>query len=132
MTSVAAGQRLPALDRRIDIAAVELHRATAPAGALSGDQRRPAAEKGVEHDVAAGRAVKDCVGNHRDRLHRRMQRQQITLLAAAGEGVAPRVAPDVSAAAAELAELDIVAVPVTAIFEDKDQLVLAAVERAHP
>jgi hypothetical protein len=40
--------------------------------------------------------------------------------------------PNIAAVTAELAELDIVAVPVTAVFEDEDQLVLAAVERAHP
>jgi hypothetical protein len=31
-----------------------------------------------------------------------------------------------------MAELDIVAVPVAAVFEDEHQLVLAAIERAHP
>jgi hypothetical protein len=31
-----------------------------------------------------------------------------------------------------LAELDIVAVPLAAVFEDEDQLVLAAIERPHP
>ncbi len=31
-----------------------------------------------------------------------------------------------------MAELDIVAVPVAAMFENEDKLVLTAVERAHP
>ena len=39
--------------------------------------------------------------------------------------------PDIAAVAAELAELDVVAVRSAALLEDKDELVLAAVERAH-
>src|SRR5690349_18315748 len=61
-----------------------------------------------------------------------MQRRQIALLAAPGEGIGPGVIPDIAAVAPELAELDIVAVPVAAVFENEDKLVLTAVERAHP
>src|SRR5689334_25166270 len=61
-----------------------------------------------------------------------MQRRQIALLAVAGKGVGPGVLPDIAAVAPKLAELDIVAVPVAAVFENEDKLVLAAVERAHP
>jgi hypothetical protein len=57
MTSAAAGQRLPAADDRIDISRVEFQPVAPPAGALGGDQGGSAAQKGVEHDVAAGRAV---------------------------------------------------------------------------
>src|SRR5947207_13595642 len=111
MMSTAAGECLPAADDRVDIAGIELKSVAAPAGALGGDHRRAAAEKAVEHDVAAGRTVEDRIGDHRHRLHRRMQRQQIALLAAAGEGIGPGVAPEIAAIAAELTELDIVAVP---------------------
>src|SRR5947207_11433031 len=57
MTSATTGQRLPAAHDRIDIAGVQLHAVAAPAGALGGDHRRAAAEKAIEHNVAAGRAV---------------------------------------------------------------------------
>ena len=40
--------------------------------------------------------------------------------------------PDIAAVAAELAELDIVSMSVAAVLEDKDELVLAAIERSHP
>jgi hypothetical protein len=40
--------------------------------------------------------------------------------------------PDIGAVAAELAELDIVAVSVAAVFEHKDKLMLAAVKRRSP
>src|SRR2546423_4683866 len=58
--------------------------------------------------------------------------EEIVFRAAAGEGIKPRIAPDIGAVAAKPAELDVVAVPAAAVFEDKDKLVLAAVERAHP
>src|SRR6202045_2364308 len=131
MVSATASQRLPAADDRIDIDRVELQPVAAPASALGGHHSRAAAEKGIEHDIAARRAVEDRVGDHRHRLHGRMQRRQITLLAAAGEGVGPGVSPDVAAVTAELAELDIIAMRVTPLFKHEDKLVLAAVERAH-
>src|SRR5438105_10682352 len=132
MTSAAAGQRLPATDYRIDISGIEFQPIAAPAGALRGDHRRAAAEKGIEHDVAAGRAVEDRVGDHRHRLHGRVSRQQIALLATAREGVGPGIVPDIAAVAAELSELDVVAMPLAAMFEDEDELVLAPIKRAHP
>jgi hypothetical protein len=39
--------------------------------------------------------------------------------------------PDIAAVTAKLAELDVVAMRSAALFEDEDELVLAAVERAH-
>src|SRR6266478_9826225 len=105
MKSASAAQFLPAADDRVGINGVELHTVAAPAGAFGGDQRRAAAEKGVEHDVAASRAVEDRVADHRHRLDGRMQRKQIAFLAAAREGIGPGIAPDIAAVAAELAEL---------------------------
>ena len=61
-----------------------------------------------------------------------MERQQIALLAAAGEGVGSGIAPHIAAISAILAELDVVAVPAATVLEHKHKLVLAAVERAHP
>jgi molybdate transport system substrate-binding protein len=87
MASAPADQRLPAADDRIDIGRVELQSVAAPASALGGHHSRTAAEKGIEHDLAADRPVEDRVGDHSHRLHGRMQRRQISLLAAAGEGV---------------------------------------------
>ena len=112
MAGAAAGQGLPAANGGIDIAWIELEPAAAPARALGGDHRRAAAEKGVEHDVAARRAVEDRIGDHGDRLHRRVERQQITLLATAGKGIGPGITPHIAAVAPKPAELDIVAVRV--------------------
>ena len=60
-----------------------------------------------------------------------MQRQRVALLTAAGKGVDSRIPPDITAVTAELAQLDVVAVRAMPLFENKDKLVLAAVERAH-
>src|SRR5215471_3107124 len=132
MTSAAASQFLPAAHDRIDIERIELQPVAAPAGALSGDHRRAAAEKGVEHDVGTRRTVEYRIGDQRYRLHGRMQRREIALRAASAKGIAARVPPDIAAVTPKAAELDIVAVLVAALLEDKDELVLAAVERAHP
>src|ERR1700732_5238233 len=109
MTSAPADQRLPAADDRIDIGGIELQPVAAPASALGGHHSRAAAEKGIEHDIAAGRAVEDRIGDHRHRLHGRMQRQTVTLLAATGEGVDLRVVTDIAAGTPEVADMDIIA-----------------------
>src|ERR1700730_11830910 len=111
---------------------VELQPVAPRAGALGGDQCRAAAEEGIEQNIAASRAVEDRIGDHRHRFDRWMERQEIALLAAAGEGVGPGVTPDIAAISAVLAEPDVVAVRAASLFEYKHKLVLAAVERAHP
>ena len=126
MTGGSAGLHLPATDSRVDVSRIELQPAATPASALGSDYAGPAAEKAVEHDVAAGRAVEYRVGHHRHRLHGRVQRQKIALAAVSGKRVDPRVMPHIGSVAPELAELDIVAMPIATVFEDEDQLVLAA------
>ena len=61
-----------------------------------------------------------------------MQCRGIALLFRATKGIASGISPNVAAVAPEAAEVDIVAVIGATVFEDKDELVLAAVERAHP
>jgi hypothetical protein len=103
--------RLPAADNCVDIGRVELDAVAAPTGALGRDHRRAAAEKAIEHDVAAGRAAEDRIGDHRNRFDGRVQRQQIAFLAAAGKGIGSGIIPDIAAVAAELAELDMLRCP---------------------
>jgi hypothetical protein len=119
---------LPAADNCVAIGRVELDAVAPPTGALGRDHRRAAAEKAIEHDAAPGRAVEDRIGDHRNRFDGRVQRQQIAFLAAAGKGIGSGIMPDIAAVAAELAELDIVAMSLAVAFKDKDELVLAAVK----
>ena len=79
-----------------------------------------------------GRAVEDRIGDHGDRIHGRVQIQQIALLPMAGEGVGAGIMPHIAAVAPKPAELDVVAVRGAALLEDKHELVPAAVERSHP
>src|SRR5438046_7308131 len=60
-----------------------------------------------------------------------MQGQEIALGAAASEGVGSGVVPHIAAVAPEPAELDVVAMLAATLLEDKDELVLAAIERTH-
>src|SRR5215469_6062016 len=87
MTDAAAGQPLPAADRRVDISGDEFYAVTAPAGAFGGDQSRAATEKIVEYNLAAGRAVEDRVGDHRHRLCGRGRMPDIAMLAPEPGGV---------------------------------------------
>src|SRR5712671_1589075 len=104
MPGGVAGQLLPSADNRIDIARIELRPVAAPAGALGRDHRGAAAEEPVEHDVAAGGAVEDRVGDQAHRLYRRVQCQEVPLLGLARERVGPGVLPDIAAVPAEAAE----------------------------
>src|SRR5712671_4778802 len=126
-----AGEMLPAADRGIDIEWVELHPTADAADALGRQQRRAAAEKGIEDDVAADRAVENRIGDQRDWLYRRMQSGEVSFLTPSPELVRARVLPDIGPVAAMLAQFDVVAVPRPAVFEDVNQLVLAPVQRSH-
>src|SRR6185436_1124756 len=75
MNGVAPGKFLPTADRGIDIEGVQLHPGGLAAGLLGGDQGGAAAEKTVEDETAALRAIEDRIGDQRDRFHRRMQGQ---------------------------------------------------------
>src|SRR5207302_10219161 len=73
MTGGLAGEGLPTADRGVDIGGVQFEPATVPPRALRGDQGRAAAEKGVEHDLAAAGTVPHRIGHQRDRFDRRME-----------------------------------------------------------
>ena len=53
MAGLPAGHHFPAADCRIDIKRVNLDAISAVPGALGGEDRRAAAAKGIENDVAA-------------------------------------------------------------------------------
>src|SRR5262249_55488488 len=124
--------RLPAANDGVDIQGIDLQSVTTTASALGGDHRGTTAEEGVEHDMAARRTVQNCVRHQRNRLHGWMKCEQITLISCASAGVHAGVAPDVAAIAPVFTELNVIAMGVAAVLEDKDQLVLGAIEGAHP
>ena len=85
----------------------------------------------IEHDFAAGGTVKKGVGHRGDGFDRWVQGQEIPFLALLREGLDSSVLPDVGPVAAELAKLDVISVWALALAEDKNQLMLRAVEAAH-
>src|SRR4051812_45142349 len=126
-----SGEALPSADRGIDIERIELDPATGPADAFGGQQRRAAAHKGVEDEVAARRAIEDRVRDQGDRFHRRVKGGKVPFLAFPSELVGAWVVPDIAAVAAMPTQLDIVPMRGTAVLKYEDQLVLAPVKRAH-
>src|SRR6202521_4586855 len=126
-----ARERLPAPDDGVAVERVDLYPIAASAHALGRDHRGAAAEETVEHDVAARRAVEDRIGDERDRLHRRMQREQIAFVRRAAEGIRAAVVPNIRTMATVPTQLDVVPVRPAAVLEDKDELVLTSVEATH-
>src|SRR5207302_10822072 len=91
----AASEALPTADRGIDIQRIELHAAADPADALGGQQRRAAAEEGIEHKIATSRAIEDCVGNQGDGFYGRGQGSEVPFLSSSPELGEACVRPDV-------------------------------------
>src|SRR5271155_2949611 len=118
---VIAGEHLPAPHGGIDIERIKLEPVALAADALRRDHRGAAAQKAIEYERTARGAVHHRVGHQRHRLHRRMEREQVALLAAPAEGVDPRIAPDVAAVTPELPQLDVVAMRAAAALEDQHQ-----------
>src|SRR5262249_29682561 len=108
---------------------VELDQARLPVGPFAGDKSCAAAAKAVEDEITAAGAVPDGVGYERERLDRWVHGKLIEPICA--EHIRPGIGPDIAAVTAMLSELDIVNVLAAAVLPDKDQFVLAAVERAH-
>src|ERR1700722_17262662 len=86
MDRAVAGQALPTADGDVDIKRVDLDAAADAAGALRRHQGRPAAQKRIEHNVAAPRAIEKRIRDEPDRLNGRMQLVEAPLLARLREG----------------------------------------------
>src|SRR5947208_15308888 len=123
-----SGEALPAADRGVDIQRIEVPAATDPAEALSSQQCRTAAEKGIEDKIAARRTIEDRIRDQRDRFYGRVKGGEASLFALSPEVVEAWVVPDIASIPAMPAELDIVPVRRAAVLEHEDQLVLAPVQ----
>ena len=77
------------------------------------------------------RAVENRVGDHSDRLYCRVQRRKLSFLTRAAESRSNGISPDIGSVAAVAAELDIVVVRPSARFENKNELMLRAIEAPH-
>ena len=68
-----ARQALPALDRDVDVAGINLDQASSAPGLLGSDQSCASAPEWIEDDIIAVGAISDGVSNKRDRFDCRMQ-----------------------------------------------------------
>ena len=73
-----AGEALPPPNRGIDVEWVEFDPATDPADSLGRQEGRAAAEKRVEHEIAAGGTIEYRIGDERDRLYGRMKGGEVS------------------------------------------------------
>src|ERR1700730_17323765 len=119
----------PASDRDIDVLGVKLDWPRASPGLFRGDQDRSTATKGIENETASLGAILDRIGNHGNRLHRRMHGQ--FLHSSCSHRIYTVVVPYVRAMPAMLAKFESIQVRSRAVLPHKDELVLGAVECAH-
>jgi hypothetical protein len=88
----------------------------------------PTPEKLFENNVAARGTVQNGIGNHRYRLHRRVQSQEIAFRSGFRQGIDAGIAPHIGAVALELSQLNVVSMLLFSLSEDKDQLMLRPIE----
>src|SRR3984893_15170043 len=97
--------------------------ATAP-GLFRRDQSRAGADKCVEHNALAMRAIPEGISHHRHGFYGRMERQ---ISAVAAKAVHARIVPDISAVSAVFTQLDIVNVRRGAGLKDEYKFMLRAI-----
>src|SRR5579863_3135008 len=68
-------EELPALENAVAIDGIELAQARSAAGLVRRDESRARTSKEIENDAATARDVLDRVHDHRDRLHRWVERK---------------------------------------------------------
>src|SRR5262249_47533461 len=132
MNAVIAGMGLPAPDCGIDVSRVDFDAVAPPASALGGHQGRAAAEKTIERNVTARRAVQNGIGDESDWFRGRMESEQIAFFSSSPEIIGCGICPHIGAIAAMSPEVDVVAMWTPARFKHRYMFVLATVEGAHP
>src|SRR5271166_5114508 len=125
------GHAPPSADCDVDIEGIDLDPAADAARSFGRHQGRSAAQEGIENDIASRRAVEKGVGDQRNRLDRRVQLVEPSLLVRLGKGRRAGIVPDVGAVAAVLAELDVVAMGSPRDFEHVYELMARTIKPAH-
>src|SRR4030088_293250 len=81
MAGLSPTKALPAPNAEVDVERIDFQAAATPPNLFGGDQRAPAAEEAVEHEVPACRTVHDRVGKHCDWLDGRVPLQELAVFA---------------------------------------------------
>ena len=95
MYCLEAEDLLESANDGVCVVAIEFDAIPASSGFFGRDQGRSASGEGIEDDAPALGAIQNRVGNHRDRLDRRVHHK--IALAVFAEAVSSRVMPDVRA-----------------------------------
>src|SRR5260370_2273817 len=121
-----AAHRAQAANGDIAVGRIYLNAVALPPGLFRSDQSRARADKCVEHNALAMRAIPEGISHHRHGLYGRMERQITAVFA---QAVHARIVPHISAVSPVFAQFDVVNVGRRAGLEDKYELMLRAVER---
>lgn len=127
---VVFGVGFPARENAVAVFGIEFAETRTPASLVGGNQGGARPSEKIEHNAAAAGDVLDGVGDHLDRLHRRMEGKLFKAISLAGIGAL--IGPDVRSVSAMLAELESVEMGRSPAFEGEYQLVPGPVEAAHP
>jgi len=129
MTRDAAGQALPSLNGYVGEVWIDLDQTRAPACPLRRNERGTGSAERIEDDSAAVGTVADRVGDQGDRLGGRVERQ--FALRRSVQRVLTDIVPNVGPVPAMPPEGHIVDVRVLTDLEDKYELMLGTIQRAH-
>jgi hypothetical protein len=91
---VAPSIGLPTTNCGVDVERIKLEAVSTSANTLGGQDRGAGANKRVEDDIAAPRAIAHRIGDERDRFHRGMDGKIVKTPST--ESVDARISPDVS------------------------------------
>ena len=125
-----AGQGLPARNDGVAVDRIIFDQSRLPARKIGGDQRGAGAAKHIQHDVAPSAAIANGVAHEGDRFDRWMHGE--IGISRGAKAVDPGVIPDVGAVAAGVAQSEAVHMRSGAYLPNEDQLMLGAIETAHP
>jgi len=125
----AAGQALPPLNGYVDEVRIDLDQTRAPACPLRCNERGTGSAERIEDDSAVVGTVADRIGDQGDRLGGRVKRQ--FAFRRSIQRVLTDIVPNVGPVSAIAAESHVVDVRVLADLEDKYQLMLGTIQRAH-
>src|SRR3984893_12878667 len=123
-----AAHRAQAANGDIAVGRIYLNPVAFPPGLFRRDQSRARADKSIEHNALAMRAIPEGISHHRHGFYGGMQGQ---ISAVAAKAVHARIVPDISAVAPVFAQFDIVDMRRGAGLKDEYKFMLRPVQRTH-
>ena len=130
VSRLESGVFYEAPDRGVHITGLDLESVADASSPVRRQNCCPGAREPIEHPIPAARTIEDRIRHQPHGFNRGVHCERLVPLAP--ERVNAGVPPDVASVATVSAELDIIRVRRRPHFADVDELMLRAVERAHP